>query len=193
MIQASDSSIELAMDIARKMNLSDEELRNMRRGAILHDIGELGVPPEVMQKTGFLNEVERAMMMKHTQIAHDMFNVVEYLKPAMDIPYCHHERWNGSGYPRGLKGTQIPIAARIFAVVDVWEAMRTDRPHNPAWPDNVAMEYIRKSAGELFDPQVVRVFLEVIQQKKESLNRLANNSAPHHDGEIHGEQGHGIN
>ena len=175
------------MAIARKMHLGDEELRNLRRGAILHDIGELGVPVEVMKKTGFLTDVERTMMMKHTQIAHDMFNVVEYLKPAVDIPYCHHERWDGSGYPRGLKGLQIPIAARIFAVVDVWEAMRTEKPHNPAWPYEVALEYIRKAAGELFDPQVVKVFLEVLQQRKENRTGAAKSSELHHHGGLHGD------
>jgi HD-GYP domain-containing protein (c-di-GMP phosphodiesterase class II) len=157
--------IDITVQMAQRMHLSEEEIRHLRSGVILHDIGELGVPVEVVYKSGLLTDEERAQMMKHTLIAYNMVTSVANLRPAADIPYCHHERWDGTGYPRGLRGRQIPLSARIFAVVDVWDAIRTGRPHSPAWPEELASQYIQKASGTLFDPEVVKVFLEVLKQK----------------------------
>jgi putative two-component system response regulator len=129
------------------------------RGALLHDIGKVGVPDSIVLKPGPLTEDEWVIMRKHPQYAYDMLSPIAYLRPALDIPYCHHEKWDGTGYPRGLKGEQIPLAARIFAVVDVWDALISDRPYRKAWQKAKARQYIQEQAGLYFDPQVVRAFL----------------------------------
>ncbi len=156
--------VELTLRLARAAGLSDEELIHIRRGAILHDIGKIGVPDSILLKPGPLTEEEWAIMRQHPQFAYNMLSPIEYLRPALDIPYCHHEKWDGSGYPRGLKGEQIPLAARLFAVVDVWDALRSDRPYRPAWPEEQAIEYIRSQAGKYFDPQVVELFLKMLEE-----------------------------
>jgi PAS domain S-box-containing protein len=153
---------ELTIRVARAMGLDDEDLVHLRRGALLHDMGKLGVPDAVLQKPGALDEGEWALMRQHPQLAYQMLNTIEYLQPALDIPYCHHEKWDGTGYPRGLKETQIPLAARIFAVVDVWDALRSNRPYRPAWSEAQALAYLREQRGAHFDPQIVDTFLEVI-------------------------------
>jgi PAS domain S-box-containing protein/putative nucleotidyltransferase with HDIG domain len=152
---------EVAEQLARAFGMSDAEIVNVRRGALLHDIGKLGVPDSILLKPGKLTEQEWEIMRRHPQYAFEMLLPITYLRPALDIPYCHHEKWDGTGYPRGLKGEQIPLAARIFAVVDVWDALTSDRPYRPAWPVNRAREHIRKQAGSHFDPQVVNVFFEL--------------------------------
>ncbi|MGE5249935.1 MAG: HD domain-containing phosphohydrolase [Bacteroidota bacterium] len=153
---------EESLKLARAMNLGDEELVHMKRGALLHDIGKMGVPDSILHKRGPLSESEWKVMRQHPQYAYDMLMPISYLRRALDIPYAHHERWNGAGYPRGLQGEMIPLQARIFAVVDVWDALTTDRPYRAAWPDEKAVEFIRTRSGRDFDPRVVRAFLDVI-------------------------------
>jgi len=152
---------EMSQRLARVMGIDEAELVNMRRGALLHDIGKMGVPDSILLKPDKLTDEEWALMKKHPQFAFDMLSPIAYLKPALDIPYCHHEKWDGTGYPRGLKGEQIPLAARIFAIVDVWDALTSDRPYRPAWPKEKVREHIRTSSGMHFDPQVAEEFLKM--------------------------------
>jgi len=149
---------EMTVKLARAMGMSEAELIHVRRGALLHDIGKMGVPDAILLKPGPLTEEEWAIMRQHPQYAYDMLSPITYLRPALDIPYYHHEKWDGTGYPRGLKGEQIPLAARIFAVVDVWDALRSDRPYRPAWPEERVREYTREQTGKHFDPKVVEAF-----------------------------------
>jgi putative two-component system response regulator len=153
---------ELTIQLARVSGLSEEQLLHIRRGALLHDMGKLGIPDSILHKPASLTEEEWVVMRSHPQLAHDMLNSIEYLRPALDIPYCHHEKWDGSGYPRGLKGEQIPLAARIFAVVDVWDALTSDRPYRPSWTREDALTHIRNQSGKHFDPEVVDLFLRVV-------------------------------
>ncbi len=146
--------------LATSLQLRPEELVHIRRGALLHDIGKLGIPDEILRKPSALTEPEWAIMRKHPQFAYDMLVPIRYLHPALDIPYCHHEKWNGTGYPRNLKGDQIPLAARIFAVVDVWDALTSDRPYRRAWSKEESISYIRDQSGKHFDPEIVQKFLE---------------------------------
>ncbi|GAB4504275.1 MAG: hypothetical protein Fur0043_12690 [Anaerolineales bacterium] len=152
----------LTLQLARAMGLPQEQLIHIRRGALLHDIGKMGVPDAILLKPGALTPAEWAIMRQHPQYAYEMLSAIEYLRPALDIPYCHHEKWDGSGYPRGLKGDEIPLAARIFAVADVWDALTSDRPYRKAWSKEEAHEYIRSQAGTHFDPQVVDHFLRIV-------------------------------
>jgi putative nucleotidyltransferase with HDIG domain len=152
----------LALQLARELNLTDEDMIQMRRGAILHDIGKMGVPDEILHKPGKLNAKEHEMMEKHPVYALELLSPVNYLRAALDIPYAHHERWDGSGYPRGLKGDVIPLPARIFAVADVWDALTSSRPYRKAWPKARALQYLREQAGKTLDPTVVRVFLAMM-------------------------------
>jgi putative two-component system response regulator len=122
----------------------------------------VGVPDNVLLKAGKLTDEEWEKMRKHQEFAYQMLSSIRYLKLALDIPYCHHEKWDGTGYPRGLRGEEIPLAARIFAVVDVWDAVMNDRPYRPAWTEEQALEYIREQSGKHFDPQVVNQFLRLI-------------------------------
>jgi PAS domain S-box-containing protein/putative nucleotidyltransferase with HDIG domain len=151
---------ELAVRFARRMGLNEKELVNVRRGALLHDIGKIGVPDFVLQKPGPLSDTEWVIMRKHPQLAYDIMQPIRYLHEAIDIPYCHHEKWDGSGYPRGLKGEQIPLVARVFAVVDVYDALTSDRPYRPAWSKSKTLQYIRDQSGKHFDPSVVEIFLK---------------------------------
>ncbi len=151
---------ELTMSLAKAFGFGEEELIQIRWGALLHDIGKMGVPDEILLKPGALSEDEWVLMRMHPIFAFQMLSPIRYLRKALDIPYCHHEKWDGSGYPQGLKGNQIPLVARIFAVVDVWDALRSDRPYRPAWAEDKALEYIKDSSGTFFDPYVVDVFLD---------------------------------
>jgi PAS domain S-box-containing protein len=159
---------ELTLRVARAMGMGDEELAHVRRGALLHDVGKLGIPDSILLKPGALTEEEWAVMRKHPTYTWEWLSPIDYLRPALDIPYCHHEKWDGSGYPRGLKGKAIPLAARIFAIVDVWDALRSDRPYRPAWPEEKVLDHLRSQAGIHFDPQVVEVFLRVIRDAGET-------------------------
>lgn len=158
--------VDITVELAKKMGFKDADLVHIRRGALLHDIGKMGIPDHILLKPAPLSEDEWVIMRKHPQYAYDMLSSISYLQKALDIPYCHHEKWDGSGYPRGLKGERIPLAARLFAVVDVWDALRSDRPYRKAWQDNQAIEYIREQSGKHFDPKVVEAFLDMLKIKR---------------------------
>jgi len=151
----------MTVELARSMGLSEDELVHIRRGALLHDIGKMGVPDAILLKPGELDEGERRIMQRHTTHAYELLSPIGFLRPAVDIPYCHHERWDGSGYPRGLAGEQIPLAARIFAVVDVFDALSSDRPYRKAWDPERVRQHLQQGAGTHFDPRVVRAFMEL--------------------------------
>ncbi len=150
---------ELTVRLATAMGVKEDALIHIRRGALLHDIGKMGVPDGILLKPGALTDEEWVIMRKHPVHAFELLSPIPYLRPALDIPYAHHEKWDGTGYPRGLKGEQIPLAARIFAVVDVWDALTSDRPYRPAWSETKARAYIREHAGKHFDPRVVEAFI----------------------------------
>lgn len=155
---------ELTVRIAARMGFSDEELLHGRRGALLHDIGKMGIPDAILLKPGPLDEQEWAIMRTHPTLAVELLRPIAFLAPALDIPWCHHEKWDGTGYPRGLRGEEIPLAARIFAVVDVYDALTSDRPYRAAWSRERALAYIREQAGRHFDPHVVDVFEQIITE-----------------------------
>lgn len=158
----------LAVRLAQAMGISGEQLEHVRRGAMLHDIGKIGVPDAILHKPGPLADDEWAVMRKHPEFAYTLLAPIDFLRPVLDIPYCHHERWNGTGYPRGLAGEHIPLAARIFAVVDVWDALRSDRPYRRAWSHERTLRYLRMHAGTLFDPDVVRTFYDLIERERQA-------------------------
>jgi HD-GYP domain-containing protein (c-di-GMP phosphodiesterase class II) len=153
---------ELTLKLARLIGTSEEELPHIRRGALLHDIGKLTVPIQILRKPGALTESEIALMRTHPIAAYEILNGISFLKPALDIPFCHHENWDGSGYPRGLRGEEIPLSARIFSVVDVWDAVTTDRPYRMAMSRNEAIELLMKRSKIQFDPNIVEQFLKLI-------------------------------
>lgn len=152
----------LTVKLARQMGIPDSDILHIRRGALLHDIGKMGIPDSILHKPDKLTREEWDIMRQHTNYAYQMLTPIKYLKPALDIPRHHHEKWDGTGYPDGLKGEQIPIAARIFAVVDVWDALTSDRSYRDAWTREKAIEYIRSESGKHFDPKVVEMFLTFI-------------------------------
>lgn len=154
---------ELAVELGRALGLPGERLGDLRRGALLHDIGKMAVPDSILRKRDKLTEAEWDTMRKHPEYAHSLLSNIGYLAAALEIPYCHHERWNGSGYPRGLKGAEIPLAARIFAVADVYDALTSDRPYRPGWTQEAALDHIRSRAGIDFDPAVVDVFVRRVE------------------------------
>lgn len=154
--------VEMTLALAERMGIRRNQLDHIRRGVLLHDIGKMGVPDAILLKKGKLSEAEKVIVKQHPVYARNMLENIPFLKPAMDIPYCHHERWNGGGYPKGLSGEEIPLAARIFAVVDVWDALTTDRPYRTAWSHAKAREYIRAQSGVQFDPRVVEAFLKLV-------------------------------
>ncbi len=156
--------VDLTIKLGRTMGLRGEELVHLRRGALLHDIGKMGVPDHIMRKPGPLTAAEWDIMRQHPTHAFNWLSGIEFLRQALDIPYCHHEHWDGSGYPRGLKGTEIPLAARIFAVVDVWDALTNDRPYRQAFTKEEALAQIEKESGHHFDPQIVEVFLPIVRR-----------------------------
>ena len=162
---------DLTLKLARMMNIPESQLTNIRRGALLHDIGKMGVPDNILLKPAGLTEAEWVEMRKHPEFAHEMLSSIRYLQPALEIPYCHHEKWDGTGYPRGLKGEEIPVAARIFAVVDVWDAITSDRPYRKRWSNERAREYIQEQSGKYFDPQVAEVFLKLFSEYWKSTNQ----------------------
>jgi HD-GYP domain-containing protein (c-di-GMP phosphodiesterase class II) len=155
---------ELTVQLAKKMGVSQQEIVQMRRGALLHDIGKLGVPDNILLKPGKLTDIEWAVMRQHPKYAYNMLTPINYLRPALDIPYCHHEKWDGSGYPRGLQGEEIPIAARLFAVIDVWDALRSDRPYRAGWTAEKTREHIIEGSGTHFDPRVAEAFLSLLDE-----------------------------
>jgi HD-GYP domain-containing protein (c-di-GMP phosphodiesterase class II) len=154
--------VDMTVELARRLGIKEAGLMHVRRGALLHDIGKMGVPDSILQKTGSLTDEEWEIIRQHPVYANKWLSPIAYLKPALDIPYCHHEKWDGTGYPQGLKGEQIPLAARIFAIVDVWDALTSDRPYRSAWTEKKTLEYIKEQSGQHFDPKVVEAFLRLI-------------------------------
>lgn len=152
---------DLTLRLAQEIGMSKHELMHVRRGALLHDIGKMAIPDRILFKPGPLNEEEWQIMKRHPVYAYEMLSKIDYLRPALDIPYCHHEKWDGSGYPRGLRGEQIPLAARIFALADVWDALLSDRPYRKGWPEEKVRAYIRSEVGKHFDPEIAQLFLRM--------------------------------
>jgi len=158
---------EWTLMLAQAMGIRDpEELTHIRRGATLHDIGKIGVPDQILNKPGPLTDEEWVIMRQHPNFARDMLYPIEFLRPAMEIPYSHHEKWDGTGYPQGLKGKEIPLSARIFAVIDVFNAITSERPYSKPWPIDKAVAYIREQGGKHFDPDVVNLFLKNVDRFK---------------------------
>lgn len=155
---------ETTLAVARAMGLQEDDLIQMRRGAILHDIGKMGTPDHILRKEGPLTDDERAIVLQHPETAYNLLKQVPFLEHALEIPYCHHEKWDGTGYPRGLKERAIPLSARIFAVADVWDALTSDRPYRKACSKQEAIQYLVEQAGKHFDPRVVNVFLFLVEQ-----------------------------
>jgi PAS domain S-box-containing protein len=155
--------VSLTLGLSKLLGIMDEDLVHIRRGALLHDIGKMGIPDSILLKPGKLTDEEWIVMRQHPMYAYQLLASIPYLLPAMDIPYYHHERWDGSGYPRGLIGKEIPLAARIFTVVDVWDALTSDRPYRPAWPAADAYNYLRAQSGKQFDSTVVEAFFKIVE------------------------------
>jgi len=153
---------DLTMKLAIQMGIPVDELGHIRRGALLHDIGKMAVPDAILQKPGSLTDDEMQIMRTHPEKASMILSQIEYLAPAMDIPFCHHEKWDGTGYPRGLQGDQIPLVAQIFSIIDVYDALTSDRPYRKAWTEQDAIDYIKSQSGRHFNPRVVKAFLELL-------------------------------
>lgn len=158
---------ETTLQLAKMVGLDDEEMIHIRRGAILHDIGKMGIEDRILSKPGPLSPAEWEKMKFHPVYAKQLLEPIPYLRKALDIPYCHHEWWNGEGYPRGIRGEEIPLAARVFSVIDVWDALSHDRPYRSAWPAAKIIQYIQELSGRQFDPFVVEKFLELINREPE--------------------------
>lgn len=150
--------------VARVMGISEEELVHVRRGALLHDIGKMGIPDRILLKPEALDDDEYAIMKRHPDISYNLLYPIAFLRPAIDIPHSHHEKWDGTGYPRGIKGEDIPLPARIFSVIDVWDALRSDRPYRKGWTKEKTVEHIRSLSGVQFDPNIVEVFIREIAE-----------------------------
>jgi len=161
-----DRVTKMTVELARLAGIPEENLENIERGARLHDIGKIGIPDEILIKPGKLTEQEWMLMKQHPVIAQELVSSIDFLEACGDIPYCHHEKWDGSGYPRRLKGREIPIAARIFAVVDVWDALSFKRVYKEIWLEEEVLDHIESEAGAHFDPEIVPLFLNNYQQLK---------------------------
>ena len=155
--------VEVTLRLARILGFTEEEIFHIQRGALLHDIGKIGIPDAILLKKGPLDPEEWEIIRQHPVYALRLLENVPYLGPALTIPYRHHERWDGSGYPDGLKGEDIPLAARIFAVVDVWDALSYDRPYRAAWDEKKVFAYLEEQSGKQFDPHVVETFLKLMK------------------------------
>lgn len=156
--------VQQTMSMANQLGFTEEELVNIRRGALLHDIGKLGIPDNILLKPGPLDETEWDIMKLHTFYAKSLLSPIDYLNPALDIPLYHHEKWDGSGYPEGLRGEKIPLPARIFAIVDVYDALIHERPYRPAWHQSATLQYLKEQAGKQFDPRLIEIFLDLCQE-----------------------------
>jgi HD-GYP domain-containing protein (c-di-GMP phosphodiesterase class II) len=157
---------EMTLRLAAALGIAEDDLVNITRGALLHDIGKMAIPDQILHKPGPLTDEEWQIMRKHPVYAYDLLSPISYLQPALDIPYYHHEHWDGNGYPRGLKSKEIPLAARIFAVVDVYDALRSKRPYRAAWDEGKVLRYIHAQSGKQFDPEVVEAFLVLVMSDK---------------------------
>lgn len=154
----------LTKSVAGQAGIADQDLEDVRRGALLHDIGKIAVPDHILRKPGPLTDAEWVIMRTHPKAAYDILKPIKHLANSLDIPYCHHERWDGAGYPRGLKGDAIPLSARIFAVIDVWDALLSDRPYRKAWEREKVIEHIQENSGTHFDPVLADLFLKMMSQ-----------------------------
>jgi len=154
--------IDMTVRLARRLGIQEEVLEHVRRGALLHDIGKSGVPDHILHKPGSLDDAEWEQMRRHPEFAYEMLSPIDYLRPALAIPYCHHEKMDGSGYPRRLQGEEIPLEARIFTVVDIYDALSHDRVYRKAWQPDQVLAHIRGLSGSHLDPQVVTAFFEML-------------------------------
>ena len=157
----------LATDLAKALNLSKKEQQDVRFGALLHDIGKMAIPDRILKKPGRLTPEERKIIETHPVEGYKLLEHIQYLDSANKISLYHHEKWDGSGYPEGLRGEEIPFIARLFTIVDVWDAVTSNRPYAPAWPIPIARAYIKEEKGVSFDPEIVDVFLRLEQTYKE--------------------------
>ena len=160
----SERVVKLTLQLARLLGVKESQLIHLRRGVLLHDLGKMAVPDSILNKAGPLTELEWEVMRRHPIYAYQFLSSIDYLAPALEIPYCHHEKWDGTGYPRGLKGDQIPLSARIFAVVDVWDSLTSERVYRSTWSREQALEYIRDQSGKYFDPRVANTFCQIIAE-----------------------------
>jgi HD-GYP domain-containing protein (c-di-GMP phosphodiesterase class II) len=154
--------VELSTRLAQALGVSEEEITHLRRGALLHDIGKLAIPDNILLKPAALDDAERKTLQQHPVYAKQMLNGISFLLPSMDVAYSHHEHWDGSGYPEGLKAEAIPFMARIFAVVDQWDALLSDRPYRKAWSREDVIAYLQENSGKIFDPRIVEAFLVLV-------------------------------
>lgn len=164
---------ELTLQVAQALGIEPDKLEHVRRGALLHDVGTMGISDSILLKPGPLTNEEWAAMRKHPVYAYELLAPIDFLRPVLDIPYCHHEKWDGSGYPQGLQGEQIPLPARAFAIVDVWDALTSNRPYRPAWNREEAWDHIRGQSGSHFDPRVVEEFMRLVWHGRTALGRSA--------------------
>lgn len=168
-----DRVTKMSIELAKRCGITEQaELNHIKWGAMLHDIGKMGINDEILTKPGKLDPAEWAEMKMHPQIANDILSNIDYLKPCRDIPYYHHEKWDGSGYPQGLKGDAIPITARIFAVIDVWDALIHSRVYKSAWSEEKVLQHIKEQSGSHFDPDIVKFFLDNYIEIKESSRHI---------------------
>ncbi len=158
--------VELAVTLARKLGIREDEIIQIQRGAILHDIGKMAIPDSILLKPGPLDKDEMKIMQQHPRLAVDMISEIPFLHSTINIPHSHHERWDGTGYPDGLKGKEIPLAARVFAVVDQWDALTSDRPYRKTWPREKVIAYLQENTGKIYDPKIVEVFLAIVQNEE---------------------------
>ncbi len=163
--------VDMTLVLARAMHIDERDIVHIRRGALLHDIGKMAIPDSVLLKGAPLTGEEWEIMRKHPILAREMLKQIEFLHPAINIPAFHHEHWDGTGYPDGLAGEDIPLVARIFAIVDVWDALTSDRPYRKAWSESAALQYIREAAGTHFDPEIVPVFLSIVDARSSNKSR----------------------
>ena len=154
---------EMAVQFGQRLAMNEAELQDVRRGALLHDIGKIGISDLILLKPSALTETEMDIMKKHPKLGYDLLTKLPFLRDASIIPYCHHEKWDGSGYPRGLIGEEIPFMARMFAIVDVYDALTSDRPYRKAWPQKLALDHLEKESGKSFDPMMVLAFIELVE------------------------------
>lgn len=173
----SERVMRMTVALARLAGMSEEDLQNAKFGALLHDIGKLALPDAILIKPGPLDAQETRLMRTHPQIGHDLLMRVDFLRPVIDIPFSHHERWDGTGYPRGLRGEAIPLAARVFSVVDVWDALSFPRVYKPAWPEPKVLTYLRDVSGTQLDPRMVALFLEHYAELKQ-IGLASSSAAP---------------
>lgn len=156
---------EMTERLALAVGIQGQELNNIRRGALLHDIGKMGIPDQILLKPGPLNDEEWKIMRTHPELAYKLIAPISFLRSSIDIPYCHHEKWDGTGYPRKLKGEEIPLSARLFAIIDVWDALSSDRPYRKAWDEKKVYEHLLSQSGSHFDPAILKVFLNQVMGK----------------------------